>query len=199
MYARRVASPERTITDNELIEGVLAGDRDLYAELVRRHHARVLGLCASLLGDADADDAAQEVFLKAYSRLRDFRADAAFSTWLYRIASNHCLDERRRRARRASDSLDALTEAESDRLQAALAEPGDAARGLEDADLAEKALAALPPDYRLILTLREVEGLDYKEIMEAMDCSLDSVKARLRRARALLRETCRHLLPSGSV
>jgi RNA polymerase sigma-70 factor (ECF subfamily) len=188
-----------SITDNELIERVLAGNRDDYAELVRRHHPRVLGLCRSLLGDeALAEDAAQETFLKGYQRLKDFRGDAAFSTWLYRVAVNLCRDERRRRARRRSESLDAWTDDERERLRELPSGPDEDARR-EDADLAAKALAGLPEDYRRILILREVEGLEYKELMETLDCSMDSVKAKLRRARESLREALGHILKDPDV
>lgn len=185
--------------DAELVKGVLAGRREDFAELVRRHHAAVLGLCASVLGDRTAaDDAAQEVFLKAYGALVDFRSDSAFTTWLHRIAVNHCLDLRRRRARRAESSLDALLEAEAPRVEALLA-GGPSRDPLEDADLAARVLAALPEEYRLILTLREVQGLSYKELMETLDCSMDAVKARLRRARESLRDSLRHIPRSGGV
>jgi len=178
-------------SDQDLIRSVLSGRQEDYAELVRRHHAKVMGLCLSMLGPAQAEDAAQEVFLKAYGSLSEFHGEAAFSTWLYRIASNQCLDMTRRAARKAEDSLDTLLEAEGDRIQALLAEP-DKAQGEEARDLVGRVLALLPPEYRLILTLREVQGLDYKELMEALDCSMDSVKARLRRARQSFLEKLRH-------
>ncbi len=186
-------------TDAELIARVLAGARDDYAELIRRHHPRILGLCRSLLGDeALAEDAAQEVFLKAYERLRNYRGDAAFSTWLYRVASNRCLDERRRQARARSESLDAWSESERESLRD-LPSGADEESRREDADLAARALEGLPDDYRRILLLREVEGLDYKELAEVLDCSLDSVKAKLRRARERLRESLRHILGGTGV
>jgi RNA polymerase sigma-70 factor (ECF subfamily) len=187
------------ITDNELIVSVLAGGQADYAELVRRHHARVFALCVSMLGRSAAEDAAQEVFLKAYSRLKDFRRDSAFSTWLYRVASNHCLDMLRKDARRRSESLEELVEREGSGLQRLLADPNDAARSFEDAELVRSVLSRLPEDYRLILTLREMEGLEYKELMEAMDCSMDSVKAKLQRARRQFREALRHILPKEHV
>ncbi|MDE2510133.1 MAG: sigma-70 family RNA polymerase sigma factor, partial [Elusimicrobia bacterium] len=187
------------ITDNELIESVLNGSRDDYAELVRRHHARVSGLCVSMLGRSAAEDAAQEVFLKAYSRLKDFRRDSAFSTWLYRVASNHCLDLLRAEGRRMSESLDGLVEREGPGLQRLLADPSDAPRSFEDSELVRDVLSRLPDDYRLILTLREMEGLEYKELMEALDCSMDSVKAKLQRARRKFREVLRHILPKENV
>ena len=109
------------ITDNELIEGVLAGGRDEFAELVRRHHARVLWQNTNKQNTTTTDNTTQKVFLKAYSRLKDFRRDSAFSTWLYRVASNHCLDELRRGARRRTESLEALTEREAPSFQRLLA------------------------------------------------------------------------------
>jgi RNA polymerase sigma-70 factor (ECF subfamily) len=187
------------ISDNELIESVLAGNRDDYAELVRRHHARVFAVCVSMLGASAAEDAAQEVFLKAYDRLKDFRRDSTFSTWLYRVASNQCLDVLRRDARRRTESLDDLTERDGPRLQGLLADPRNEARSLEDVYLVRRVLAHLPEDYRLILTLREMEGLEYKELMAALDCSMDSVKAKLQRARRQFRETLRHILPTENV
>lgn len=196
MIRRRPRGP---ITDNELISRVLSGERDDYAELVRRHHARVHGLCASMVGVSAAEDAAQEVFLKAYDRLEDYRGDSAFSTWLYRVASNHCLDVLRREGRRRSESLEALAEREGARIERLFSEPDDAVRSLEDADLVRRVLAELPEDYRLILTLREMEGLEYKELMTALDCSMDSVKAKLQRARRRFREALRHILPPADV
>lgn len=188
-----------SITDDELIESVLSGRQEDFAELVRRHHARIFALCASMLGASAADDAAQEVFLKAHARLKDFRRDSAFSTWLYRVASNHCLDLLRREARRKTDSLEALTERDGATLQRLLLDPSDRTRSLEEADLVRAVLARLPEDYRLILTLRELEGLEYKEIMAALDCSLDSVKAKLQRARRQFREILGHILPPEDV
>lgn len=191
-------SPQEA-SDADLVARARGGEGAAFGELIRRHHARIAGLCSSLLGGpAQADDAAQEVFLKAYQSLDKFRGASAFSTWLYRIASNHCLDELRKESRRRSESLEALLESEGRNFERLLAEP-DAQRRAEDEDLIERALRALPPDYRLILTLRESQGLSYEEIMEAMDCSMDSVKARLRRARESLEEAARHILPSEGV
>ncbi len=188
-------------TDARLIEQVLAGETSLYAELVRRHHPRVFGLCASMLGDrTQAEDAAQDVFLKAYRRLSEFRGDAALSTWLYRVAANRCLDLLRGQSRRREESWEAFVEREGDGVRRLLAEPSsEAPLASEEADLVQRVLSQLPPDYRLILTLREMEGLDYRELTQAMNCSLDSVKAKLRRARARFREILGHLEASPSV
>ena len=174
-------------------------DASDFEALVREHHPRVIRLCASMLGGWDeAEDAAQEVFLKAHRALPDFRGDASISTWLYRLASNHCLDALRARSRRRTDSWDELLERRGDELGALLRAP-DETGALEARDLAAKALSALSPEYRLVLALRELEGLTYEEIAEATGATLDSVKARLRRARAELEAALRHLLPPGGV
>ena len=181
--------------DAELVARVRAGEQDAFAGLVRRHHAWVLGLCASALGDrAAADDAAQEVFLKAYSGLQRFKGGSSFATWLHRIAANHCLDLLRSRVRRRTESWDELLEKEGDRIQRLLTAPPDEERAREDADLVARVLDCLPPEYRLVLTLREVQGLSYEEAAAAMGCTLDSVKARLQRARREFTERLRHFL-----
>lgn len=186
------------IEDRELVERVRAGEKEAYAALVRRHQDKVRGLCLSMLGSLSAaEDAAQDVFVKAYERLAAFRGEAAFSTWLYRIASNHCLDLLRSEARRKSDSWDALLEDQGARVKSLFSEKPQ--RRLEDADLIGRVLAQLPPRYRAILTLREAEGLNYKEIAECLGCSVDGVKAGLRRARLALREKARHFLKAENV
>ena len=183
-------------TDAQLARLAAGGDDVAFAELVRRHAPRVRALCAATLGGpGEAEDAAQETFLKAHRALGRFSGEASFGTWLHRIAVNHCLDLLRAAGRRRSESLDALLEADAAILGRALAEPSSA-KSLEDRDAVDRLLARLNPDQRLALTLREVEGMSYEEIAKAMSCSLDSVKARLKRARAELLEMSRHF--SGS-
>jgi len=177
--------------DLELVGRIRSGERDAYAELVRRHHPAVMSLCLSMLRDrSSAEDAAQEAFLKAYRSLDRFRDDASFSTWMYRIASNHCLDVLRSRSREKTDSLDAILEVEDGDVGPRLPSTPDPTAALEDADLVERALKRLPPEYRLILTLREVQGLDYRELADTLGCSLDAVKSRLKRARQSLGGLC---------
>lgn len=185
--------------DGELARSAAAGDDRAFAELVRRHAPRVRALCSSTLrGDAEAEDAAQETFLKAHRALGRFSGESSFGTWLHRIAVNHCLDALRAAARRRTDSLDSLLEADSQALGRALAEEGPA-QALEDRDAIARLLARLNPEQRLALTLRELEGLSYDEIAAAMSCSLDSVKARLKRARADLLEMARHFSGTDNV
>ncbi|MCH7477084.1 MAG: sigma-70 family RNA polymerase sigma factor [SAR324 cluster bacterium] len=186
--------------ESEWIEQVLSGRREAFANLVRKHHAKVLRLCRSLLSDpVQAEDAAQEVFIKAYRSLERFHGDASFSTWIYRIASNHCMDFLRKKTRERTESWDALLEREGERIHKFLCEPDRTDQALERAELLDALLSDLSPEYRFALTLRELQGLTYEEIAETMECSVDSVKARLRRARKQISDRLRHFLPSPDV
>jgi len=177
-----------------LVRDAAAGGRDAFAELVRRHQGRVRRLCLGLLRDpARADDAAAEVFLKAFSALERFEGRSSFSTWLHRIAVHHCLDLFRREARQETQPLEERIDRPGEP-----AVPDPSAR-LEDADLAARLLAALPEEQRLALLLREAQGLSYAEVAEVLGTSLDSVKARLRRARAALAQGLRHFSGPGDV
>lgn len=185
--------------DGELARRAADGDDGAFAELVRRHAPRVRALCgATLRNSEEAEDAAQEVFLKAHRALGRFSGEASFGTWLHRIAVNHCLDVLRAAGRRRSESLDALLDADATALGRALSEPSPA-QALEDRDTVARLLSRLNPEQRLALTLREAEGMSYEEISKAMSCSLDSVKARLKRGRAELIKMSRHFLNSDIV
>jgi len=152
-----------------------------------------------LQNHTEADEAAQDIFVKAYRSLPKFKGNSAFSTWLYRITTNHCLDVLRKRTRRKTYSLDALLEEEGDQVHGLFASAPQAASRMENRDLAGKILSTLPEDYRTILTLREAEGLEYQEIAEVLGCSLDAVKGRLSRARKQLQENLRHFLRQDDV
>ena len=163
-------------------------DRDEYAALVRAHHGRILRLCQVLLSDpVEAEDAAQDVFVKAYQSLHRFQGDSSFLTWITRIAYNHCMDVLRKRSRQKTESLEHLPESLHPTTPM-----------LRD-DSARELLASLRPDYKEILALREVAGHSYEEIAALLKTSLDSVKAKLRRARQELQEKARHFLGAKNV
>lgn len=179
-----------------MILDVLSGNRDAYAEIVRKYENRVRGYCRMMLADSSlADDAAQEIFIKAYQALARFNGRSSFSTWLYRISVNHCTDLLRKSARGKTESWEALLEKEGDRIEGLLiAEPK-----LEASDQIETVLkffSCLPEKTREILTLREAQGLSYQEIASVLNCSLDAVKSRLKRARQEIGEKLRHFLTS---
>ena len=181
--------------EQAFIEQVLRGDREAYAELVRAHQAKILRLCAGVLGnESEAEDAAQDVFFKAYRSLASFRKESAFSTWLYRIATNHCRDLLRKRSRQKAESIEKMLEESGAAAEKLLTPSSNSRSAAESADLIEQILRQLSPDERLILTLREVQGLSYQEIAQVLRCSLDAVKARLRRARETLDKKGRHFL-----
>ena len=164
------------------------GDLAAFNELVLEHQGLVFNLCYRLLGQRQsAEDACQEAFISAWRHLAGLRGDA-FRPWLLRIAANACHDELRRRVRRPASSLDVA-------LEEGVPEPPDSDPSPESSVLTgelrrdlESALQTLPEEQRLAIVLCDVEGLDYSEIANAMRCSLGTVKSRISRGRAHLRE-----------
>ncbi|HCJ10476.1 MAG TPA: RNA polymerase subunit sigma-24 [Clostridiales bacterium] len=185
----------------------VAGDGDAFAELVEPYESRVYNLAVRMCGDREtAFDLAQEVFLKAYRFLPRFKGEASFSTWLYRVASNTCLDQLRRRRRSPETlSLDDAVETGSGSLRRTVAdsslEPERLVLREEVRAEIRDAVTGLPLEQRLAVLLRDFEGLTYGEIAEALGCSLGTVKSRINRGRAALRErlTARELLPAAGV
>ncbi len=185
--------------DLEIIQRVRKGDCQAYADIVRRYQVRVLAHCRTMIGQADAEDAAQEAFFKAYQSLDQFREDSSFYTWLYRIASNHCLTLLRSKSRKPVESLDAIAEDQKEGLLNLFSQGPDFRDTMDARQLVERVLSALPPNYCLVLTLRERDGMSYEEIAQVMENSVDSVKALLRRARVEVEEKLRHFLPPDGV
>lgn len=166
------------------IERVRSGAIQAYAILVRKYETRVRGYCLGALGNAaDADDAAQEIFIKAYQSLDRFAGRSSFSTWIYRIAANHCRDLLRRKARTRAESLDALSDEQGDWLEGQIAVQPQVDRPTDRTIEVRQALTAMTSQAREVLVLREVQEMSYQETARALGCSLDAVKARLRRAR----------------
>lgn len=187
------------LSDSELVEDARAGDLNAFGDLIRRHHARVAGMCANLLDNrSEADDAAQEIFIKVHRSLDKFNGDSLFSTWLYRITTNHCIDARRKSGRRRMVSLDAIVDENGESAGGLMKESSPQSEKIEESALAQKLLAELPDIYREALVLR-TNGLSYEEISDALQCTLEAVRARLRRARRLLAENMGHSIRSGDV
>ncbi len=172
----------------------MAGNRNAYAELVRKYEGRVRGYCLIVLSNATlADDAAQEIFIKAYQALSQFRGNASFSTWLYRIAANHCMDILRKTARRKTESWEALLEKEGEKIESLFVARSDI-KSTEQKELLAKLLSHLSKKSREILVLREIHGLSYQELANTLECSVDAVKSRLKRARREIEANLRHFL-----
>lgn len=150
--------------------------------------------CLMMLSNfAEAEDAAQDVFIKAYQSLGQFRGKAAFSTWLYRITANQCNDILRKKQRAKTESWEALLEKEGDTIEAALG-ASESKFPEETAEMLAKVLAYLPEKSREVIVLREIQGMNYQELSEALSCTLDAVKSRLKRARQELEIRMRHFL-----
>ena len=179
------------VEDIQIVAQVLEGDTGAFSALVQRHHERVYRTAYSLVGDLDeADDLAQEAFIKAFRALRRFRGQSRFSTWLHRIAVNCCLDYLQSKHRRNFVSLDDYRENwHAPRIWMGRAKNADVrVERRELQEILERALGELPEAYRVTFVLREIEGLTYEEIAKSLGCSIGTVKSRLFRGRAKLRE-----------
>ena len=168
--------------DEDLVRRHLAGDRQAFADLMRRHERRVYNLTYRMLGrPEEAADATQDVFLTCLRKLSGFRGTAAFTTWLHRVALNVCYDALRKRGR-----------------EEPVAEPGPPQdTGFDLADSAatavdvHRALQRVPEDFRAVLIFHDVEGLPYEEIAEAIGAPVGTIKSRLHRGRVALARAMR--------
>jgi RNA polymerase sigma-70 factor (ECF subfamily) len=188
--------------EQRLVEDAQRGDLDSFNQLVRLYESRVFNLSYRMLGDREAAaDAAQDAFFSAYRNLRSFRG-GSFRSWLLRIATNACYDALRFRKRRPSISLDATFNPDDD---SAPLDPPDMGESPDESALRhelgaaiQEGLAQLPPDQRAVLILSDIQGMSYDEIAEITRANLGTVKSRLSRGRARLRDILRagELLPS---
>lgn len=179
----------------DLVRRAKSGDEAAFEQLVTAHEKKIYALCLRMCdNEEDAQEAAQDAFLAAWSALSSFREDAAFSTWLYRLAVNACTDILRRRKRKGQGvSLD--DEETFLEIEDTAPTPEEALERKEAAVLVNEALDALPPDYRQVLILREVHGLSYQEIAEVTRLELGTVKSRISRGRTLMRN---YLMAAGN-
>jgi RNA polymerase sigma-70 factor (ECF subfamily) len=179
--------------DRELVERARAGERAAFDLLVARYQRRLLRLVLRLLRDqAEAEDVVQETFLRAYRALPRFRGDAAFYTWLYRIALNGARSTILRRRQRTAPHGMAPSQ-----LPAPVPEIGTPESMLLSKQVMQTidaALEALPLELRTAIVLREIEGLSYEEIAQIMECPLGTVRSRIFRAREAIARRLRPLL-----
>jgi RNA polymerase sigma-70 factor, ECF subfamily len=184
--------------DQQLVERVQKGDKSAFDLLVLKYQHRVLKLVGRFVSDAaEAQDVAQEAFLKAYRALPSFRGDSAFYTWLYRIAINTAKNALVSNRRRPVDfDLDLQDPEQYDRH--ARLKDVDTPEGVllteEIRLVVERAMEQLPEDLRTAIVLREIEGLSYEEIAEAMDCPVGTVRSRIFRAREAIDKRLQPLL-----
>lgn len=189
------------MTEQELVTRAKGGDTEAFAQLVEANQNRIYSLALRMVGNPeDATDLAQDAFLSAWRGLERFQGEAAFSTWLYRLTSNACIDflrkEKRKRPAGGILSLDDTEEGATLDLPDYEADPH---RQLERSEVRQsiaQGLSALSPEHRRVLTLREVAGLSYAEIARILGLEEGTVKSRISRARLALRKK---LVESGNL
>ena len=183
--------------EQQWVEAARQGDQSAFEQLVHLYEKRVLALTTRMCKNpADAEEAAQEAFLSAWQGLPFFRGDASFSTWLYRLASNACVDLLRREGRRQSAAGPSLNDEEVQlEVPDTAPSPQEQAERSELRQQIEAGLQARTPDHRQVLVLRELHQLSYDEIADVLDLDLGTVKSRINRGRKQLRN---FLLRSGN-
>jgi RNA polymerase sigma-70 factor (ECF subfamily) len=179
-----LAGPPARSGDLALVERCLAGDLSAFDEIYRAHSPKLYSLACRMLGNAtEAEDLLQEIFLAAHRKLDSFRGDAALGTWLYRLATNQCLDFLRSRAARSNQMTDAIDDEPS------LSDVGSrsiAERTVAKMDL-ERALARLPEGARAAFVLHDIQGLEHREVAEALGIAEGTSKSQVHKARLRLR------------
>lgn len=181
--------------EEALVRRVLAGDRAAFETLVSRYHRIVFAIAFRMTGNrAEAEDVSQEVFLRLYRGLRQFDPSLPFAPWVRRIAGNAALNHLRRRSLERRHAAPESDQGEMPDLPDAAADPEERAARAEEAGRLERALAILPENQRLAVTLKYVEGLTAEEIADAMGAPRNTVKTWLLRARERLREELKNEL-----
>lgn len=186
-------SSTSTRSEAEIIAAILAGETQLYHELVRPHERSVYMMALSYMkNETDAEDVAQEAFIKAFRNLSTFRGDAKFSTWLISITLNEARNRLRRQSVVRMQSLDEPPDEDGAVSPALLRDwreiPSEAVEREEVRTLIKKAVETLPEIYRQVFLLRDVEELDVNETAQTLSISISNVKVRLHRARMMLQK-----------
>ncbi len=188
------------VTDQELVNRVQAGEKAAFDLLVRKYQHKLIKMISRYVSDpSEAQDVAQETFIKAYRALPNFRGDSSFYTWIYRIGANTAKNYLVAQGRRPPGSDIDAQDAEQYVGDSSLRET-DTPEGLVHRDEVERtvfdAIESLPDDLRTAITLRELDGLSYEEIAQAMECPVGTVRSRIFRAREAIEKRLRPLLES---
>ncbi|WP_258359612.1 RNA polymerase sigma factor [Moorella sulfitireducens] len=181
------------IPDDELVARSQKGDMEAFTLLVERYQKMLYTVAYRFLGNPeDAGDAAQEALVRAYKNLPGFRGQCSFKTWLQHIIANVCRDALRRISRRPTVSLDGMQEKEGELRKTGIRgdapSPEEIFLAREGEEYIHNLIQALTPEYRMVVIMRDIQGLSYDEIAAVLGCSLGTVKSRLSRARQFLRK-----------
>jgi len=196
--------PEHSDPDAALMLRVKRGDRDAFAELVEKYKQPLFNfICRTLRDETESEDLAQNVFLQVYKSRQRYQQTAKFSTWLFTIARNLCLNEIRRRSRHPADSIEETQSDNEDQIQRQYEDkknflPAENVLHGELAAKIEEALAELPENQRTAILLCRQDELSYEQIAEILDCSLSATKSLIHRGRETLKEKLKPYLKSGS-
>lgn len=179
--------------EKKLVQKCKKGDIESFELLIANHQKKIFNIAFRMLRNTeDASDIAQEVFLKAYKSISKFKETSSFSTWIYRIAVNTCIDEIRKRKKVVLYSLDSTIQSEDGELPAQWEDegprPDTIVENREMKSAVKKAVESLSEDHKTIIVLRDMDGFSYEEISELLDCSLGTVKSRINRARKALKD-----------
>jgi RNA polymerase sigma-70 factor (ECF subfamily) len=178
--------PNEQLTDAQIVGRVVGGDTALFEILMRRHNQRIYrAVRAVLRADDDVEDVMQQAYLNAYQHLGQFAGEAQFSTWLTRIAVNEALSRRRKRDRSFGTGDDEVT---ISMVESGDPDPERNASTAELREVMEREVTALPDSFRVVLVMRDIEGLNTLETATCLSISEDLVKTRLHRARTMLRD-----------
>jgi RNA polymerase sigma-70 factor (ECF subfamily) len=189
--------PAESLSDHQLIEATKQGDEAAFAEIVSRYRNPLTNFLYRMLNDyEEAVDLAQETFVRVYFAIERYHTEYAFSTYIYRIASNLAISEIRKRKRRKLMSLTGFFSFEGDEVDFHPPDkkplPDNRVLEAEEKDVIARAIATLPDKYRAPIILRDVEGRSYDEIAEILELGLGTTKSRISRARGLLKEKLKH-------
>ena len=195
VHEEQVSGPD----DRELVARCQRGDMAAYGVLVGRYRQRVYGLVYSMLrNEHDAVDLSQETFVKGWQAIRGFQRNSSFYTWLYRIATNLCIDFVRKRERRPTVAFEEAVEPDANvnvEIPASKqALPPEEMRRRELREQIDAALMELSPEHRVVVQLRELDGMDYAEIARAVGCNIGTVMSRLHYARKHLQKLLKEVI-----
>lgn len=184
------------MSENEklLLERAKKGEVEAFELLIERYQKKVFNIALKMLGNHDdASELAQEAFIKIYKSIKGFKEESSFSTWVYRIATNVCLDELRKRKNRKLTYLDEVIQSEDGDLKREIADQGlspDAIAEQKELKRAlNQAILSLSEEHRVVLIMRDLHGMTYEEIAKVTKCPEGTVKSRINRARLSLKET----------
>lgn len=179
--------------ETRLIHKAQKGQIAAFEELIMGHEIRIYNIAYRMFhSEEDAKDLSQEIFIKVFENIHKFKGNSSFSTWLYRIATNTCIDELRRRKGKQTYSMDEEVETEEGSMNREYADikpnPEEVIINKEVANQIQFALNHLSEDHKTAIILRDLQGLGYDEISQVLECSLGTVKSRISRARRQLKE-----------